>query len=552
VNLNLLWNRARPFRGEIAVLSGLSLLSSLAALAIPWLAGNFLGGVMGDAGADPGRTVGLLVLALVALTVTNIVVAVLSSHASGRILAGLRREAYDHLQAMPLSFHDHSRSGDLLALMTYEVGNLSRFLTTTLATVPAMLMTAAGASVLLVLIDPKIGLIIPLVVPGFYVLFRLFGRRLRNAARRVRRAESDLVTLAESDLDMIPAIKAFASEESFRRRYGEAVERARVLGLAQARLAALPGPALALSAAIAAIAILYFGSDQIQSGGRTPGEVFTFLLYAALLTRPIGGLAESYGAFQIARGTLARLETVLAKPVEQGYASGARLERARGAIRFEQVHFAYPGRPPVFEGLDLAIAPGEIVALTGENGIGKSTLVRLLLRFYETGSGTITLDGIDIADLQVQDLRRQFGYVPQIPLLFNGTIAENIAFDGSAHNPEAIRRAIELAQASEFIDALPHGLSTRIGDQGVRLSGGQRQRIALARALLRDPPVYILDEATSMYDLDSEAAFVEACIGALKNRTVIIISHRPASLALADRVLDAKALRAGPQAGFGS
>ncbi|MBI1402418.1 MAG: ATP-binding cassette domain-containing protein [Porphyrobacter sp.] len=538
-----LWQRARPYRREIAAISALSLLSSLASLALPWLAGNFLAGVLGSARPELGSTLVLLVATLILLGALNIAVAILSEAASGRILAGVRREAYAHLQSMPIAFHDHSRGGDLLALMTFEVANLSRFLAATLASVPAMLMTAAGACLLLVLIDPAIGVVLPVLVAGFFILFRLFGRRLRSAARQLREAEADLIMRAERDLDMLSAIKAFATEDAFRADYDRAVERTRVLGLAQARLAALPGPIMALAAALAAVGILYLGEGQAGGGGRAPGEIFTFLLYAALLTRPIGSLGDAYGAFQIASGTLARLESVLAQPVEPGYGEKGRVGPARGAIRFEQVHFAYPDRPAIFTGLDLAIAPGEIIALTGENGIGKSTLVRLLLRFYELDGGRITLDGTDIATLNVKDLRRQFGYVPQHPLLFDGTIAENIAF-GAPAAPEAIARAVRLAQAEAFIAALPHGLDTRIGDKGLRLSGGQRQRIALARALLRDPPVYILDEATSMYDLDSEAAFVEACIGALENRTVIIISHRPASLALAHRVLDAAALQA--------
>ena len=181
---------------------------------------------------------------------------------------------------------------------------------------------------------------------------------------------------------------------------------------------------------------------------------------------------------------------------------------------------------------------GEIVALTGENGVGKSTLVRLLLCFYLPSAGRITLDGDDIAGLQVQALRRQFGYVPQRALLFNGTIADNIAFGQTgAPDAEAMARAVRLAQARDFIASLPDGLDTVVGDNGIRLSGGQRQRIALARALYRDPPIIILDEATSMYDLESEAAFVESCLEALKDRTVIIITHRPASLALADRIV---------------
>ena len=540
--LGALWHRARLYRRELTLISALSLGGSLASLAIPWLAGNFLVGVLGDRAIDLRGTLALLVVALVSMTGLNIAVTILSELASGRILAGLRREAYNHVQAMPLGFFDQSRGGDLLALMTYEVANLSRFLTSTLANVPSMLMTAAGASVLLIVIDPMIGLIVPVLVPLVYVLFKLFGRRLRNAARRVRHAEANLLTIVESDLEIIPAIKGFAEEEKYREHYAQAVERARVFSLAQARLAAFPGPTLALAAALAAIAILVVGSTQIDTGGRTPGEVFTFLLYAALLTRPIGGLADTYGALQIARGTLARLEDVLTRPVEEGYAATVRISRAHGAISFEQVGFAYPGRPPVLDGFDLSIAPGEVVALTGKNGVGKSTIVRLLLRFYDCDKGRITLDGVDIADLQVQDLRRQFGYVPQQALLFNGTIAENITLGASPSDPRLLDRAIELAQASDLIANLPDGLATQIGDNGVRLSGGQRQRIALARALLRDPPIYILDEATSMYDLNSEAAFVENCIKALNDRTVIIITHRPASLALADRIIDVDTL----------
>ena len=278
--------------------------------------------------------------------------------------------------------------------------------------------------------------------------------------------------------------------------------------------------------------------DQLNGADGSPAELFAFLLYAALLTRPVGSLANMYGAYQMARGTLARLEDVLALEPEPGYAATARIERAKGDIRFDTINFAYPGRPPVLSDFSLAIRPGEIVALTGENGVGKSTLVRLLLRFYIPQSGTIQLDGQDISQLQLQDLRRQFGYVPQRALLFNGTIADNIAFGQSASDQqEAIARAARLAQADEFIAQLPDGLQTEIGDHGIRLSGGQRQRIALARALFRDPPIYILDEATSMYDLESEAAFVEDCVQTLKDRTVIIITHRPASLALADRVL---------------
>ncbi len=535
---------ARQFRWQLSVISGLSFLSSAATLVVPWLAAQILGDVVSPdaAGLESitfWQTLTLLVIALVALTVLNILAAILSERASTTILTELRKRIYNHVQMMQLGFHDAARRGDVLALTSYEVGNLSDFLANTIANAPAMILTAIGAIIVLFWIDPTMAMTVPLLIPLFVIMMRLAGRRLREVSGKVRAAEVELIAIAERDLEMLPAIKAYATEEHHRTGFAEAAENSRRLAVQQALFNAAIGPIMALLAALAAVAVLVIGSEQLSQSQNSPTELFAFLLYAALLTRPVGALANMYGAYQMARGTLARLEDVLALDVESGHAYGKRLDRVRGAIAFQQVEFSYPGRPPVLTGLDLDIAPGEIVALTGGNGVGKSTLVRLLLRFYEPNAGTITLDGTDTAELQIQDLRRQFGYVPQRALLFNGTIAENIAFGQRVeHRDQAVAKAARLAQAEDFIAALPDGFDTQIGDHGVRLSGGQRQRIALARALYRDPPVYILDEATSMYDLDSEAAFVESCVDSLQGRTVIIITHRPASLALANRVLE--------------
>lgn len=540
---------ARRFSRQLAIISGLTILSAVATLAVPWLAAQLLAGVVTES-ADPiasfeySQTLGLLALALVSLTVLNIGAAILSQSASLQILTELRKDIYRHVQLMPMQFHDDARAGDVLALTSYEVGNLSDFLANTLANVPAMVLTASGAILILFWIDPVMALIVPVLIPIFYLLVKLAGRRLREVSRQVRAADVKLIALAKRDLDVLPAIKAFAREDHHLEEFSLAAEKSRDLSIRRAKLGSAIGPIVGLLAAFAAIAVLIAGSSQVASNGQSPAELFAFLFYAALLTRPIGGLANIYGAYQMARGTLGRLETVLGLEVEPGYRTGRQISRANGALDFEGVTFSYPGRPAVLKGVDCTVGAGEIVAFTGENGIGKSTLVRLLLRFYELDAGRITLDGQDIRDIQIQSLREQFGYVPQRALLFNGTIAENIAFGCSAKNEEETRAAIikaaEMAQVSGFADGLPAGLDTEIGDNGIRLSGGQRQRIALARALYRDPPVYILDEATSMYDLESEAAFVENCIHALKDRTVIIITHRPASLALADRVLRVK------------
>ena len=346
------------------------------------------------------------------------------------------------------------------------------------------------------------------------------------------------MTDAEESLEMLPAIKAFARERLEQTSYTRDVTIARDLGLRQAKILAYLGPANQLLMALAVIAILLLVQRSGASESMNATQLFGFLLYAALLTRPIGTLANLYGELNGARGSLERLQDVLEERPEPGYHASTRLQSCRGEISFSDVWFAYPGRDETLRGASLDIRAGEIVALAGENGAGKTTLIRLLLRFYLPQRGTISLDGIDTARIDVQDLRRLIGYVPQRALLFNGSVRDNIGWGLEDASESELNRAASLAQALEFIEGLPFGFDTEIGDHGVRLSGGQRQRIALARALLKDPPILILDEATSMYDLDGEAAFVEACKTALVERTVLLITHRPASLALADRIIE--------------
>lgn len=287
----------------------------------------------------------------------------------------------------------------------------------------------------------------------------------------------------------------------------------------------------------AAVLLLLLAGQNMQSGSMAPTELFSFLFYAALLTQPVGTLAHAYGQIPTARATLTRLQSVLEQSAEPGYLASGHMGNARSDIPFSDVNFSYPGRDVTLWEANLEIRAGEIVALTGSNGAGKSTLVNLLLCFYEPQQGVIFLDGRDIAPIHLQDLRQQVGIVPQRALLFNGTIRANIAYGLEGASDAESVTAARLAQAYDFIIALPQGFETQSGDHGVRLSGGQRQRVALARALVTNPPVLILDEATSMYDLEGENAFVAACVTALKGRTVILITHRPASLALADRIL---------------
>jgi subfamily B ATP-binding cassette protein MsbA len=263
----------------------------------------------------------------------------------------------------------------------------------------------------------------------------------------------------------------------------------------------------------------------------------SILLYGMLLTRPVSGLAGVYGSVQKARGAAARLIEAFDATPEPDDAGAVPLGPVAGHVRFENVHFGYPGRPRVLSGVDLEIRAGETVALTGDNGSGKSTIAHLLMRFADPCEGRVLVDGKDIRGVSIASLRGQIGLVAQHVLLLNDTVRENIAYGRPDAVQSEIERAARSAQAHELIQLLPQGYDTPIGDRGTRLSGGQRQRIALARAFLKDAPILILDEATAMFDPAGEVAFVEECRSTLGQRTVILITHRPASLALADRVL---------------
>ena len=527
---------AAPYRASLIAVALLTVASSLILLAIPWLAGQLIGGIIAQTASIPGL-VFLLLLALVALAGLNIVVSLASATTAARLLADLRSRIYEQLQRLPLAFHENHRQGDTLALATIEVARLSDFLTGTLVTLPARLLTVVGAVILMFRIDPRLAWLVPLLVPAFYLILKVVGRRLRGLALALQQAEADLVALTEENLEMLPAIKSFAREEAETRRYRSRVDRALGLRLQEGRIYAALDPIIGLIAAGAAVLILLAAGRSVQSGGMSIAELFSFLFYAALLTRPIGALAHIYGQVQSARGTLSRLQAVLELDPEPGYSATASITGARGDIAFICVGFAYPGRDVTLSDVTLKIRAGETVALTGSNGAGKTTLINLLLRFHDPDRGTIQLDGQDISTIRVQDLRRQIGVVPQRALLFNGSIRANIAYGLENATDEQVESAARLSQAYEFIADLPQGFQTEIGDHGVRLSGGQRQRIALARALIKDPPILILDEATSMYDLEGEHAFIHASASALKGRTVLLITHRPASLAIADRII---------------
>lgn len=537
MNFKVLLGYAAPYRLSLAIASALMLLETAAALAVPWFGGKLAGGLL----ADGSVGVGAVLLILLALFATQAFLKIANgcilTRISESVLADLRIRVYDHLQALPLNFYQARRKGDILSLLTYEVPLLSGYLTGTLLSLVPLLVTAGGAVVIMFTIEPMLAGLTALLVPLFYLVLRVLGRRLRPLATELQRAHAVAFATAEENLGMLPAIKAFTREDLESSRYREQIHYVRKLTTTQQRISSALEPMVQFIASAAVLCLLWIASEKVSGGSMTPAELVSFLLYGALLTRPVSALAGVYGRTQNARGALKRLQDVLTERPEELFHGGSVLPTAVGDIEFVNVTFSYPGRPPVLREVNLQIRAGETIAITGENGAGKSTLAQLLMRLHEPTSGQILIDGHDISTVNLRSLRALVGIVPQNVLLLNGSVRENIGFGNPSADPGEIRRAARLAQADDFIMGLPQGYDTMIGDQGVKLSGGQRQRIALARALLKNPPILIFDEATAMFDPEGERLFVESIRSVLTQSTVIIITHRPASLALADRIL---------------
>jgi len=533
-------NLIKPYRGALALAVLLTSLESMSVLLLPWFGGQLLGTVYSLSVIGLNELFILLAVTVAAYLLFKMLTYFWVVAVFERILADLRVKVYTQVQSLPISFHNRSMQGDLLALVTNEVERLSNFMTGTLVNVLPMIFTLLGATALLLAIDESLALLVFLLLPMSMVVIKLFARRIRYLGREYQRRYSKNIALASENISSIRLIKHFSKEKEETEKFQQSVLSVQQIRIQMERLETYLDTAVKVLAFSAMLGLLWFASDRLRISQMEVNESFSFLLYALLLTRPLSGLMSVFGYWQSAKGSLFRLSEIFQQEVED-IQKFNEIEMPVGDVVFENLEFSYDKSRKILNGTNEVIREGEVVAIIGENGAGKTTLFNLLVRFYAPDSGRIMIGGVDISEINLSALRRNIGVVSQHAELKDGTLRENLIYGANIEESQlqkAIDEAISIVQLKEFVLLLPDGLETEIGENGIQLSGGQRQKLALARTLLVKPAILLLDEATSMFDEEAEQMFIGSCDSLFRGKTVIISSHRPSILALADRILN--------------
>jgi ATP-binding cassette subfamily B protein len=502
---------------------------------------GWLAGIVGWIGTDKFSILNFAVLAVLLIAVfgalSSYLEKFLTSSVGQWVMHDLRRVLYSHIQRLSLSFHDQKRTGDLISRVTSDIDAVQNLISQVLLGLLVNVLTLLGMTLVMFYLNWEFTLIALMVAPGLFLVVYHFTHRIKKASRAVRRKEGEVVNVLEEVLSSIRVVKAFAREDFEQKRFEQHSLKSVEAALEARSIKAKLPPIVEIIVACGTCLVLWYGARLVLTGALTPGELLVFLLYLGKMYKPMRELSKMTDTISKASVGWERIREVLENEMQVRDLPGAkRAPRFKGRIEFDHVDFSYNGGQAVLRDISLTIKPGQLAALVGPTGAGKTTIVSLLPRFYDLTAGAIRIDGTDVRQFKSQSLRQQISFVLQETLLFRATVAQNIAYGKPEATHEEIIRAAKLANADEFIEKMADGYDTMIGERGVTLSGGQRQRITIARAIIRDAPILILDEPSAGLDAASEKLVFDALENLMKGRTSIVIAHRLATVRRADLI----------------
>ncbi len=543
----------RPYARRLLVAGVLLVLTSLLGLVFPLVIRGLLDTILKQ---HNDQILNVVAIALVAIFMVQAVLGAFQSYlltsVGERLSVDLRVNLFRHLQALPMRFFDQRRTGELMSRVTNDVTVLQTSLTGNVLPVVSQALTLVGSISIAFVLNWRLTLVVLAVAPPAGLISGLLGRQIRLATRGVQEGLGEAGTVLEESLSAPRVVKAFAREsyenQRFTTRMGDSLREA----LRRAKAQSLLGPMIGMVGFIALAIVLWYGGHEVLAGRLSTGSLIAYIIYLMLVVGPLVAIVGLYSQIQAARAAAERIFELMDETVETTDAGLPALPPVQGGVAFEHVSFAYatppaaedapnaapePERRVVLRDVAFSVAPGQIVALVGPSGAGKTTTLSLLLRLYEIDAGRITVDGTDIRTVSMVSLREQMAIVPQEPTLFGGTIAENIRYGRLDASDEEVCLAAKQANALAFIEAIPEGMQALVGERGVKLSAGQRQRIAIARAILRNPRILLLDEATASLDNESEALVQDALNRLMHGRTTMVVAHRLTTVERADLIL---------------
>lgn len=542
-----LWSYVKPYRNKFLIGMGFLFLSSIISLAFPALLGAMIDASQGKrtySWLDPSlRAVGTLAFALLFfLSIVSFFRIRLFVEVAEKALADIRRDSFSRLITLPIEFFGNRRVGELNSRLSTDLAQIQDTLTTTSAEMIRQIILLVGGVTLLIMVSLELTLLNLIILPILIVCAVIFGRFIRNLSRTAQDKLADSNTILQETLQGIGNVKAFTNENYETKRYSAALKEVIKIAIKAASFRGLFASFIIFCMFGGIVIVIWYGSSLVESGAITVGELTTYILYSMFVAGSMGSFPELYANLQKAIGASERVLEILDETGENIDLEAQKkpLEKLlSGGLSFDNVRFHYPSRPEaeILKGVSFRLEAGEKLAIVGQSGAGKSTIANLILQFYEPNSGHLTFDNTPANQIKLMDLRRQIAIVPQDVMLFGGSIRDNIAYGRLDASDEEIQKAAMRANAHLFIQEFPEGYHTTVGERGVKLSGGQRQRIAIARALLKDPAILILDEATSSLDSESERLVQQALEELMAGRTSVIIAHRLSTIREADKIM---------------